>query len=441
MEQNIDIKENYIYQLDANLLAILLLDKSSGKNIIWATDNYAERGFGYQSSDQIMVDSITHRNGSVIKPRTTKSKKEQAIRVRDKAEVFTPSWVCNNQNITKRTLTGYHDNVVNAHYFDDLVNIFSGTKLSAMAAERPKLFQELLPELIKKLILCNSNNVKNIRMPSKDDNWSPGFDGIVESEGSTAYVCAGKSVWEFGANKNFFKKINEDWKKRTQNSLGVAKEETTIYFVSPHIWAYDNKGWPISKWETEHQQEWKGIHIYDANVLSAWINSEPAVCAWLLEQFGETGDIDFLTASSAWERFSSKSSPAFSHSLFLEGRDVEAKNFLEALDSSIIRVKADTTIDSFGFCLSVILKNEDLANTVIVINNQTTYKNLSRFCHDKLFLLNCRLNADDDVIPGISISKVVLPLYLLLVNFDMVIKVLFADAVTFLLILFTAGLV
>ena len=208
MEQNIDIKENYIYQLDANLLAILLLDKSSGKNIIWATDNYAERGFGYQSSDQIMVDSITHRNGSVIKPRTTKSKKEQAIRVRDKAEVFTPSWVCNNQNITKRTLTGYHDNVVNAHYFDDLVNIFSGTKLSAMAAERPKLFQELLPELIKKLILCNSNNVKNIRMPSKDDNWSPGFDGIVESEGSTAYVCAGKSVWEFGANKNFFKKIN-----------------------------------------------------------------------------------------------------------------------------------------------------------------------------------------------------------------------------------------
>ena len=53
---------------------------------------------GYQSDDQIRIDSITHRNGSVIKPRTTKSKKEQAIRVRDKAEVFTPSWVCNSQN-------------------------------------------------------------------------------------------------------------------------------------------------------------------------------------------------------------------------------------------------------------------------------------------------------------------------------------------------------
>lgn len=73
----IDIKENYIYQLDAKLLAILLLDKSSGKNIIWATDNYADRGIGYQSNDEIMIDSITHRNGSVIKPRTTKSKKNK----------------------------------------------------------------------------------------------------------------------------------------------------------------------------------------------------------------------------------------------------------------------------------------------------------------------------------------------------------------------------
>ena len=58
MKQNIDIKENYIYQLDSNLLAILLLDKSSGKNIIWATDNYSDRGLGYQSDDQIRIDIV-----------------------------------------------------------------------------------------------------------------------------------------------------------------------------------------------------------------------------------------------------------------------------------------------------------------------------------------------------------------------------------------------
>ena len=45
MEKNqIDIKENYLYRLDQELFAFLLKDRSSGKNIIWATDNYAHKG-------------------------------------------------------------------------------------------------------------------------------------------------------------------------------------------------------------------------------------------------------------------------------------------------------------------------------------------------------------------------------------------------------------
>ncbi len=98
MENGIDIKENKIYQLSDRLLDILLKDRSSGKNIIWATDHYAERGYGYGFSDEIKAVLITGRNGNVIKPRTEKSKKEIQSRIKDKAEVFTPSWVCNAQN-------------------------------------------------------------------------------------------------------------------------------------------------------------------------------------------------------------------------------------------------------------------------------------------------------------------------------------------------------
>ena len=95
---DIDIKENYIYKIDNKLLEILLKDHSSNKNIIWATDNYESRGVGFLFKDQITVKSITGRNGLVIKPRTKKSQKEQTKRIKDKAEVFTPSWVCNSQN-------------------------------------------------------------------------------------------------------------------------------------------------------------------------------------------------------------------------------------------------------------------------------------------------------------------------------------------------------
>lgn len=98
LSNKIDIKENYILNLNSQLLGILLRDHSSGKNIIWATNNYAHKGFRFQSTDYIEIQCISGRNSKVIKPRVEKSKKEQTSRVRDKAEVFTPSWVCNAQN-------------------------------------------------------------------------------------------------------------------------------------------------------------------------------------------------------------------------------------------------------------------------------------------------------------------------------------------------------
>ena len=97
-EKSIDIKENDLLKIDRSLLEILLKDKTSGKNIIWATDNYSKYGELYTSEKEIKIELITSRHGGVIKPRVEKSKEERLQRVRQKAEVFTPSWVCNLQN-------------------------------------------------------------------------------------------------------------------------------------------------------------------------------------------------------------------------------------------------------------------------------------------------------------------------------------------------------
>lgn len=98
MIKKADILENRIFEIDKSLLEILLKDRTTKKNIIWATDTYVFRGFGYQEYDQITINAITGRNGLVIKPRIEKSKKEQQSRSKEKAEVFTPSWICNSQN-------------------------------------------------------------------------------------------------------------------------------------------------------------------------------------------------------------------------------------------------------------------------------------------------------------------------------------------------------
>lgn len=97
-EKSIDIKENDLLKIDPDLLAILLKDKTTGNNIIWATDNYSKYGFSYTAEKEIRIELITSRHGGIIKPRIEKSKTEQQQRVRQKAEVFTPSWICNMQN-------------------------------------------------------------------------------------------------------------------------------------------------------------------------------------------------------------------------------------------------------------------------------------------------------------------------------------------------------
>lgn len=96
--EKIDVKESNIANIDFELLTILLKDRTTGKNIIWATDNYKSRGISYNFKDEITPYNIIGYKGRIIRPRIDKSKKEQEKRIKDKAEVFTPSWICNIQN-------------------------------------------------------------------------------------------------------------------------------------------------------------------------------------------------------------------------------------------------------------------------------------------------------------------------------------------------------
>lgn len=98
LSELVDVKENNLINIDYEILSILLKDRTTKKNIIWATDMYERLGNSYSFKSQITIEQITGRNGQVIRPRIKKSKKEQEQRIKRKAEVFTPSWVCNIQN-------------------------------------------------------------------------------------------------------------------------------------------------------------------------------------------------------------------------------------------------------------------------------------------------------------------------------------------------------
>lgn len=89
MSDLIDLKSNLVN----SVLHLLLKDRTTGKNIIFATDAYD----GINFKEHIVKKRFF--SGTVdICPRVSKSIEEQALRTRKKAEVFTPSWICNKMN-------------------------------------------------------------------------------------------------------------------------------------------------------------------------------------------------------------------------------------------------------------------------------------------------------------------------------------------------------
>ena len=94
----IDVIDHQIKDINPDLMKILLSDKTTKSFIRWGSDNYAGIGPEYQADQEIRPDLVTGKYAAVIQPRVLKSEEEKNRRTREKGEVFTPSWVCNDQN-------------------------------------------------------------------------------------------------------------------------------------------------------------------------------------------------------------------------------------------------------------------------------------------------------------------------------------------------------
>ena len=94
----IDISEEQLDMESADLLKILLKDRTTKKNIVWATHSYELLGKGFAPSDRINPSKVTGNYANLIQPRSEKSKYEQKDRTKIRAEVFTPTWLVEKQN-------------------------------------------------------------------------------------------------------------------------------------------------------------------------------------------------------------------------------------------------------------------------------------------------------------------------------------------------------
>lgn len=94
----INIGDDILKLWPLKLLNKVLIDKTTKRNILWATDAYKESGKAYNRDHEITQDLITGRNADVIKTRARKAMEQQSQRTKQHAEVFTPLWIVKKMN-------------------------------------------------------------------------------------------------------------------------------------------------------------------------------------------------------------------------------------------------------------------------------------------------------------------------------------------------------
>ena len=97
----------------------LLADKTTGNNIIWAADDYKN----FRAESEIYPSQV-----NLIKPRFEKVREQQKRRTKNRAEIFTPSWICNLQN-----------NLIDEKYFGR-ANVFNTAENQTWTPNTDKIF-------------------------------------------------------------------------------------------------------------------------------------------------------------------------------------------------------------------------------------------------------------------------------------------------------------
>ncbi|MBU3130554.1 hypothetical protein [Clostridium tagluense] len=266
-----------------------------------------------------------------------------------------------------------------------MVDIISSKEISNWANDNPRHAEEMLPELIKRLIMASIDmeKVNLISFPSKNSIGIPGFDGKLNSEVEGTFIPAGYSVWEMGTNKDFKTKFNEDFEKRSKNSLGYEKCNTTFIFVTSRELYLKDKKISISKEEfiASLTSEWKCVKIIDAVDLASWITLYPSIALWLYQEIkGQTID-GIYTIDQFWDEKLRATEPSITKEFFVIGREDNKQQFIEWYDSAkpSLKITSESKLESLLTIIAIINDLDDnirkhIKSKMLICSNIATWQ-------------------------------------------------------------------
>jgi len=230
---NIDIKES-ILRRTGDLLDILLIDRTTKKNIIWATDSYERHGEEFSPKKRIKPELVTGIYGKLIQPRAVKSLAEQRRRTKDKAEVFTKLKTVDQINETVENRPPNKNNW--QEYVREL-------KLEITCGEAPFIVSRYNPTLHTRTLIKLDNRVgfldKKLKVVSKychkKNEWL--FWAKEAFKASYGYEWQGDNV--LLARENLLYTLIDYYKAKFKRSPSLSVQEKFAEIISWNIFQMD----------------------------------------------------------------------------------------------------------------------------------------------------------------------------------------------------------
>lgn len=254
------------------------------------------------------------------------------------------------------------------------MTLVTASIITDWANKHQKQCQQLLPELIARLILANASldAIERIVFPSGDGTTNPGWDGYLTTSAAHPFFPSGISGWEIGADKSAGSKAEGDYTKRTEDPKDLNPKESTFVFVTPRPWP-GRSDWIKAK---KAEKVWQDVKVINAHDLERWLVLAPAVELWLARKMGLISHNGIRGIEEAWEEYSNSRRPVLTTSLIIAGRnkDVElVRNWLSE-NPEVLSLRGDHPSESFAFLYSAIdtfpkTERDHALSRCIVVNN------------------------------------------------------------------------
>lgn len=245
----------------------------------------------------------------------------------------------------------------------------------------PRRAQELLPLLIRKLIVAVTSEIISFNFPSGNSIQYSGYDGTLDVANGNRFIPQGYSVWEFGTDENILSKFNGDYEKRTETSLGIDKINTTFIFVTSRVWGHKKSITNVIS-EKKSSNKWKNIIILDANSIEAWLDECPAVAVWLSSVINKPHG-NLLTLEDFWNNWANTTKPKLTEGFFLAGREEQyetIKKWLSVHNDNLF-LRSDSQEEAILMFISVVLSmdnnsKETIISRCLIINDLNTWNQI-----------------------------------------------------------------